>query len=160
MSDFDIRAAIRNVVEESNLSDPGDIAAKVIDQIPGRDLRAVLTVVLREYVRTQLHSFERWRAPDPEPVKANRSAKVAAVRAWARMLRKPVAVEDNIWKQFGDCGVEDLLFLAEDRRRNAAESIAAAERFEKYVAAVEESGVDTVAELPDAVIASIEDGDA
>lgn len=161
MTVYDVREAIRAVVEDSDLTDPGDIAAKVVEQIPSRDLRPVLALVLREYVRTQLHSFERWRTrlEGEESQRPNRSAKREAIRAWARVLRKPVAVEDNVWKQFGECTVEDLRFLAVDRRQNAAESIAAAERFEKYTAAVDECGVEVVADLPDDVIASIESGD-
>jgi hypothetical protein len=163
MTDFNLRATIREVVESSGLTDPGDIAAKVAENVPQKLLRTVLADALRDVVRIELHSYTSWRRPEPEPnhgrsPSGSRSAKVAAYRVWARILRKPVAVEGNEWKAFGECGPEDLSFLAQDRRQNAAESLAAAERFEKYAAALEEAGAETVADLPDAVIASIEDG--
>lgn len=168
MTDFDIRAAIREVVETSDLTDPGEIATKVAEQVPAKALRGVLVDVLRDYVRITLHSFTSWRRPEPgqdsdarRPI-SSRSAKVAAyqsqAREHARLLRQPVAVESNVWKQFGECSTDDLDFLASERRDNAARNLAAAERFEKYAAALEEHSAETVADLPDAVIASIEDG--
>jgi hypothetical protein len=63
-----------------------------------------------------------------------------------------------VWKQFGTCTAEDLAYLAADRRQNAAESIAAAQRFEKYAAALDEHSAYLVEDLPDSAIASIEDG--
>lgn len=159
---YDIRQAIREVLATTDLVDPGDIAARVAADVPGREIRAVLAVVLRDFVRIELHGYGRRaesgrdNAAVPQPA---RSAKVSAIRTWARLLRKPVAVEGNAWKQFGECTLEDLGFLAEDRRQNAAESVAAAERFEKYAAALAERDVETVAALPDDVIASIEGGD-
>lgn len=160
---YDIRAAIREVVETSDLTDPGEIAMKVAGDVPQKALRSALAVALRAMVRIELHSYTSWRRPEPEPSRTGqptqtRSAKVAAVRAWARVLRKPVAVSENVWKAFGECTAEDLDFLAADRRENAAQSIAAAERFEKYAAALDEHGAATVADLPDDAIASIEDG--
>jgi hypothetical protein len=158
MSDFDIRAAIREVVDSSDLTDPGEIAAKVAEQVPAPKLRHVLAMVLRDYVRVELHRYRTWRKPVEPAPKPARSPHQAAVREWVRVLRQPVAVEENVWKQFGECSADDLAFLAGDRRQNAADSIAAAERFEKYAAALDESGAETVADLSDAVIASIEDG--
>lgn len=163
MSTFDIRAAVREVIDTTDLTDPGDIALKVAENVPSKHLREVLAAVLRDFVRIEFHAYDR-RRPSAEPTterhpRGPRSAKVGAIRAWARLLRKPVAVEANVWKQFGECTLDDLGFLAEDRRRNAAESVAAAERFDKYSAAMAEYGVATVADLPDDVIASIEGGD-
>jgi len=165
MTEFNVRAVIREVVEESGLTDPGEIAAKVAENVPAKALRPVLAEVLRDTVRIALHSYKTWRQPSPEPERdrrpsSGRSAKVGAIRDWARVLRQPVAVEGNVWKQFGECSADDLAFLAVDRRENAAESLAAAVRFEKYAAALDEHGAEAVADLSDEVIASIEDGTA
>lgn len=159
--EFDINALIRDAVE-NGVTDPGEIAAVVTPLVPAKLLRDVLRFVLRPYVRTYLHSYPTWRQPEPEPQekrdpRQSRSAKVGAIRAWSKVLGQPVAVEANVWKKFGQCSSEDLGFLAADRRQNAAESVAAAERFEKYQAAMDEHCAETVADLPDSAIASIEE---
>jgi len=162
-TDYDVRAAIRSVINETDLASPDDISDKVATNVPERQLRAVLADVLREFVRVEL---TRHRSGIASPVASQSESPVAAaavsakraaiVDYAARWLRERVAVAENEWKLLGDCHRGDLLYLAEARRRNAERSLSAAGRYDRYAVALAEHGAARVADLPHAVIAAIE----
>jgi hypothetical protein len=52
MSTYDLRAHVVAVLDETSLTDPGEIADKVLEGIPAKHLRAALAVTLRAYVRS------------------------------------------------------------------------------------------------------------
>lgn len=167
MTDYDVRAAIREVVEHSDLSDPGEIAAKVAENVPAKVLRTVFTDVLREYVRIALHSYSKWgragAAAEGDESESSahpaKSAKVSGYQSWARILRQPVSVEGNAWKPFGQCFTADVDYLASSRRKIAENVLAEAARYEKYAAAMREHGAPVVSLLPEEVGMAIEGGD-
>lgn len=152
MSDFDIRTAVRAVMDETDLTSPEEIAAKVAESVPQRDLRRVLATVLREYVRVEI-GRARMHTSQPEPTKANRSAKVTAIRSAAdRWLRERVFVGDSTWLLLGECSYDNLKFLESERLENAARSAAAAERYGRLANLVKRHKVSRVADLPRRVL--------
>lgn len=153
MTDFDIRKAIRSVIDDTDLASPDDIAAKVVGDIPAKALRDVAQVLLREYVRIELTRERMHESPRPM---SSRSSKVSAIRTaaseWARRLRERVYVGDAEWKLLGECTYENLQYLAADRHEHAARNLAAAIRFEVLADALQKHGVEHVADLPSPVL--------
>jgi hypothetical protein len=151
MTDFDLRTAVRAVIDETDLTDPGDIAAKVAEQIPAKILRAVVVSLLRDYVRVVFHSYPPMRGGEnhsrPKPV-ASPSAKVSAIRRAAPgWLLRRVHVGDS-YLMLSDCGYDHLAYLAQARHAKAAQTTAAAEWYERAAAAVRDAKVSTLGQLP------------
>lgn len=131
MTDFSLIDLIRRVIAETDLAMPEDIAAKVGEMVPPKQLRAALAEALPHIVRIEL-TRDRGRgtvrrAPNP-------SSKVAAIRqhldAWRKRLRDRIAVGDGEWKMLADCTATDLRTAASQRRAFAAGALSAAEEFE------------------------------
>lgn len=159
-STFSIRSAVRAVIDDTDLASPEEIAAKVAESIPAKELRAVVAVVLRDYVRIQLHqgrlstSFVSPSDVKPSDVKPNGSAKVRAIRdAAPRWLRDRVYIGAAGWTLLGECTYENLLYLESERLDNAAASTAAAQRYARLAALVKRYKVARVADLPKRVLA-------
>lgn len=144
MTEFDIREAVRSVIDETDLTAPEDIAAKVAESVPARQLRPVLADVLRDYVRLEL-GRERRHNELPLP---GRSAKRAAIAEYGqRWLRDRVSVA-NEWKMVGDCTQDDCLAVAAERRENARRNEAMAELWEARAALLKRHRVRRLADLP------------
>lgn len=152
---FSLRAEIKKVVDETDLTDPRDIAAKVAENVPAKLLRDALAQALPELVRVEL-TRARSGQPAPTAAPANRSSKVAAIRdAWRRHLRDRIHVGRGVWQMLADCTAENLRVAADERRQNAAANLAAADRFDRYAAALEEHKVARFADLPESVQAEL-----
>jgi hypothetical protein len=159
MSDFNLRAAVRDVIDSTDLADPRDVAAKVAESIPSRDLRRALTEALATFVRVE---FGRGRMTSGRPAAdetehaSARSAKVAAFRKhaeqWRKKLRDRVHVGGSHWLLLADCSYENLTLAAEERRQLAAANAVAAERYERYAKAVEAAGVERFGDLPESTL--------
>jgi hypothetical protein len=153
MSAYDIRAAVRAVMDETDLTSPEEIAAKVAESVPAKSLRAVLATVLRDYVRIELG---RDRSPVLRPAPTG-SAKVRAYREYAqRWLRERVFVGDSGWKLLGDCTYENLRYLEQERLVNAERSRLAAARYATLAELVQRHSVARVADLPAALLTEAE----
>lgn len=161
MSDFSLRAAVRDVIDSTDLADPRDVAAKVAESIPSKELRRALAEALATFVRVE---FGRGRmasnhphpvAP-PEVATPARSAKVAAFRVhaeqWRRKLRDRIHVGGSEWLLLADCSFENLTLAAEERRQLAVSNAAAADRYERYAKAVEAAGVERFGDLPESTL--------
>lgn len=145
MSDFDIREAVRAVIEETDLTAPEEIAAKVAEGVPARQLRPVLSWVLRDYVRVELGRDRRHHHDVPLFA---RSAKREAIVEYAqRWLRDRVSVA-NEWKMVGDCTAEDCLTVAAERRENARRNVLAAELWEARADLLKQHRSRRLADLP------------
>jgi len=156
MTDFDLRRSIRAIVEETDLASPEEITEKLAGQIPARDLRAVVTVLLRDYVRVELSRLRMRTGSDSPDATTNRSAKVAAIRAAApRWLRDRVFVGGSEWKLLGDCTADNLAYLQQERRDNAARSLAAAEFFASLEKLVRRHKVARVSDLPPRTLGTV-----
>ena len=159
MSAYDIRAAVRAVIDETDLTDPGDIADKVAEQIPAKALRVVVTALLRDYVRVTFHSYPPLRQAAVLPgtkakgAPAKVSAKVSAIRQAAPgWLLRRVYVGDSAYLMLAECGYDQLLYLATSRRAKAAQTAAAADWYERAADAVKRANVSTLGQLPTAAL--------
>lgn len=85
-------------------------------------------------------------APKPAPA---RSAKVAGIREWWRAeLKNPIHVGEKQWLPLGDCGFDELMFAAAERRDMAERNAARAKSFTRLAEAVRAAGVERVRDLP------------
>jgi len=158
MSEFDVRKAIRAVMDETDLTAPEDVAAKVAESVPAKHLRSALEVALRDYVRISFHrASTRWTRSTPAPA-ANQSAKVTAIREVEapRWLRERVYAGPAGWLFLGDCTEANLRYMEAERVENARRSEAAAEWFAGLAALVAQHKVGRVAELPVQVLAGLD----
>jgi hypothetical protein len=167
---YDIRNAVRQAIEETDLAQPEDIAAKVTENVPSKHLRQVLEEVLRDYVRIEL-GRQRRNVAQPVPLaepgailpsKAHSistpgSAKVRAIRdAAPRWLATRVHVGCSTWKSLGDCTYEDLTFLVSERLGNAEQLRLKANQYQQLANLVQRYKVSFVADLPAAVFRNID----
>lgn len=159
MSDFDIRKAVLAVIDETDLATPEEIAAKVAESVPGRELRSVLAFVLRDFVRVELgRGRMASRAPERSTsAKPQRSAKVASIRDYGRRWLRDREFVGDTWKLLGDCSYENLRYLEADRVQNAARSTAAATRYGHLADLVKKHKTDRVAGLPDRVLDTLDE---
>lgn len=141
-----LRARVRDIIADTDLADPQDIAATIIADLNPDDYPAVLAEALPQYVR-QIMGAYRMQSHGAIPPS---SAKVDAVRAWwARVLSEAVDVSGGggEWKRLGDCTAPDLLAVATFRREMAARNMATARQYEALAARLDEAGCKTVADL-------------
>lgn len=157
MSAYDIRAAVKAVIDETDLTSPEEIAAKVAEMVPGRDLRPTLATVLRDFVRIELGrarsgAYQPTAQVPPDRL-TNRSAKVSAIRdAAPRWLRERVYTGESGWLLLGDCSYDHLKYLQSERLENAARSAAAADRYGRLADLVKRHKVSRVSDLPRRVL--------
>lgn len=159
---FDLRASVRSVLDTTNLTSPAEIAAKVAESVPSKDLRTTLAAALETYVRVQFSRDRGW-GPTPAVGPANVSAKVAAYQAdaWRRKLHNRFPVGAGQDRLMADLSYDNFLYIAEVRRAHAAANIAAAERAERCAEAMVKAKVDRFGDLSDAVLRELladEDG--
>lgn len=159
-TDFNIRREIRSIIDGTDLASPAEIAAKVAENIPDNLLREVVAQLLPELVRVEL---TRVRMVTP-PNQSARSAKVTAIRraaeGWRRALRDRIHVGRGEWRLLADCSAEHLRFAAQERQQQAAQSLAAADRYAAIADACEQHKVTRTADLPEPVLAALLDGGA
>jgi len=161
---YDLRAEIRNVLDTTDLTDPGDIADKVAKSIPAKALRDVVRMMLRSYVR-QVNNERRTYSPpnfstggqrrsDAQVnIAAGRSAKVQAIRdGWQAQLDNRVHVGQSEWKFLGDCTYDNLYALAAERETHAAKNASWARYYRSLAGLLTEHGVETVRDLPATVL--------
>ncbi|WP_029926350.1 hypothetical protein [Nocardia otitidiscaviarum] len=165
-----LRQLIASVLDETNLSDPREVAEKTAALIPPEQQLQILTDVLVGRVREMM--AERRNAalsnafkPRPhEPVTggsiqvspkcpprrpSGRSAKVDQIRDWwADLLASSIHVGDQRWMPLGQCGIDELLFAEQTRRDKAAKEVARAKQYMRLRELLDKYEVATVAELP------------
>ena len=152
-----VRTHIRQVIESSSLSDPHDIAAKVIESASRAEQREWLAEALPSMV-VEVMRLDRNRAMSMthEARRPVRSAKVAGVRDWwSKFLESRIAV-DGVWKPVGELDAADLRSVIAEREKLAAEITAQAGRYAHLLSLLAEFKVATVAELPRDAVAAVE----
>lgn len=152
---FSLRLRIRQIVENSETADPKVIADEVLASISTEEAVAALTECLPEYVRVVVQSDGRRRAP---AAGLGRSWKTEAAKAYAqKILRQRVDVSGVGvgWKFLAECTSDDLDAVASNRRKQADELVSTAAWFEKIAALLDEHSVETVKDLPEAVLSSL-----
>jgi len=165
MSDFDLRALIREVADASAVADPGVLVAEVSARIGARDRAAALDQCLRSVVIQTLSQMRMSShspgGPHGRPA-AGRSPshKGARIREhWRRALRETIYVSVGEWKFLAECTETDLDFAAGVRENNAAWNMVQAERLRRLGKLLAEHGADTVGDLPDDVLRGGLEGD-
>ena len=171
MSDFDLRALIREVAAASTVADPSVLVAEVSARIAPGDrgaaldqcLRSVVVVMLSQ-MRMSLRSTGGQNGGDTHARPAaggSPSHKGARIREhWRRALRETIYVSVAEWKFLAECTVTDLDFAAGVRENNAAWNMVQAERLRRLGKLLAEHGADTVGDLPDDVLRGGLEGDA
>jgi len=145
-----------------------DIAVDVADMVPDDDLRDVLAVTMREYVRAYV-GLQRVATLAPYSPAAQNAGKLSgvgrprraiAVDAWRRRLAVMVSVADNKVKPLGQLTVDEV----EHQIAKLGGQLTALEiRHDWYTAiakAMREYGVERVADLPENVLSALLDREA
>lgn len=151
---FSLRHVVHDVLTETDLADPSDVANAVLARIPEDLSRVALAQALRGYVRQVIGQARMTRPEqDTEQKPTGRSWKRDALReGWRDRLHDRTHVE-NGWKLLAECTYEDLLAAAAERRDLAERNLASAQQYEKWASLVSEYGVETFGDLPAAVLA-------
>ncbi len=151
---------IRHVQNQSGLVDPHEITHQVIadlhEHMTTEDaLHEALPHLVRQVMRTG--RLDVMRGPHATRPSGSSGGKVAAVRTWhEQFLAQPVDVSGNggHWKALRDCTRDDLLAVAQHRRKVAAANIATAALYEALASHLT-GPTATVACLPEALVASV-----
>lgn len=155
--EFNLRDLVRSIVDATEpIEQPAAIAARVLDAIPGAHLRDALAATLPGYVAAVVGDMRRHPLRQPTP--QNQSPRVVrAIQSnWDRIRASIIHVGENAYKRFGECTFDDLMYAAAERREQAAQHEAWAERWTSYAHLLRASGADTVDALPDEAKAKIE----
>ncbi len=155
MGAFDLRATVREVLETTQIADPGLIADEVVRQIPKSAVGDVLRITLRDYVRVVILQ-ERMKAPAAPP--PQQQTKATRIHHWSRVLNRRECVAEGVWKLFADLTRDDLLALAEGRRQQAQQLAAKADHYDRMAKLVEQHHVERVGDLPEDVLREHLDG--
>ena len=142
---FDLRTLVDQVLADTDLTEPGDIAAEVAERTPRHELRGAYVVALAGYVRV-INNASRHNNPILKP-NSGQSAKVTAIRDWWRAALHDRVYVDKTWKTLGNCTYGDLMLVAKQRRELANANMVTADRYEALAQLLLTNGVDTVADL-------------
>jgi hypothetical protein len=144
MTELNLRAMIREVLDETDLVDPTDVAEETFHRLTRGQYAPALRQTLRQFARLVMTS--QGAAPTGDSAPANRSWKRDAIRAELGGFREYYHTADG-WKHLRDCTRDDLLFAANERREQADRNIAEAERLEKLASRLDDG--QTVGDLDD-----------
>lgn len=160
---FDLRDAVLDVLDNSSLADPGEIAEKVLHAIPTENLRAALAETLRAYVREVIrqqrnelpggHQSNDAQADDVVgATRPARSWKRDGVReGWRKHLRDRYHVGAR-WVVLADMTPADLRVAAAERAAIAEANRVKAEQLTGWAVLVEKHRVARFADLPEPVL--------
>lgn len=162
---FDLRQLVEDVLTDTSLNDPRELAAEVLKRTPAKSVRDAYAVALVDFVRHASINETRHNpilnGKPPRVASAGYSHKRAAIRdAYARALQDRVFVEPDTWKPLGECTFDDLMGAAVRRRELAEHNIEAAQRYERLAKLLEYHEAATVADLPQETFESLGDDDA
>lgn len=163
-SEFHLGALVRQVMDETDIADPHELAAKVAEMVPARLRLEALRQALPTFVRVRVTQDRGSHTVSPSArgsgnTNSGRSSKVAAIRAaapaWKKALRERLNVGDRVWRFLGECTIENLRFAAVQRRQMALHNSEAAGRYDRIADALETHSVETVQQLPEPVLAEL-----
>lgn len=183
MSYFDLHSLVKEVCDSSPLTNDADLTKEILSKIDKADEHAALEQALLVYVRRFVSRDHRpLAAPQfitPKSSTADqvhddthlevvgggavpfRSRKVKSIRTawqiWQDQLKARVNVAYGERKFFGDCTLDDLAYMAKQRREHAARNIAAAEYTERIAALMVQFGVKSVRDLPESAVQQLGD---
>lgn len=144
---FNPFTAARQVIAETDLASPEDIARRVFEMTPRDQMARAYLYCLRDICRLAIRSVRTDGVAERNPVKPmatppRPSSKVAAIRkAHVSYYERRVYAQGE-WKMLGDCTLADVRDLAAQAQskadanaRRAAEWTALADRMERVGAA-------------------------
>lgn len=165
-----VYALTSQILDETSLHDPREIAEKLAEMIPEEERHRILVDALVGQVRMVIGSRRNtaltnaFKRPADAPViggsiqsspKVNDylpsrpSKKVAGIRDWwAEMLRERIHVGTGMWTTLGACGVSELEFAEKFRRMQAEKEVAVAKKFLALRMLLDEHQAEKVADLP------------
>lgn len=151
---MNLRDRIRELSVDTGVVDAHTLTAKLLPQLTPAEVRDALGVILPDYIRGVLGI--PWAPPEVAPPAAGPGpSRARAVReAWRAELHKTVTTPGGA-KHVADCTVEDVLFLAADRRSQAADLVARAEQFDRLHAEMVKARKKRVGDLPVKVLAAV-----
>lgn len=117
---MNLRDVVRQVLDESDVTDPRDLAVLVDERVSSREVREAFRFLLPIYVREVIRT-ERGTAPVPEDVQAGVNGKRELGAMTSDPWRARTWVPGVGWKLYGDLTAEDLDLQAEDYERRAGE---------------------------------------
>lgn len=150
---FSISSAVRSVLNETDLTDPGDIADVVIKDMSEEVLKESFRFLLRDYVRVQFHGYPRADPPNRRP----KSPKQDAIRAYAERWLHGRIFTGEEYKLRADCTQDDVQLIIAARFRERDKLDRAGKRWEAVLAEMIRHGYEVIGDLPTSVIFSYEE---
>lgn len=157
---------IRTTIQETNLTDPREIATAVAERTPVElvpDLYAKLLVqevrmflsTERRQVFSQARQLHEHAGSGKKPLGKARTRATLVRDWWSEFKATRVHVGDSVWKTLGDCTFEDLRVLHDERASHAESVLQEAQRFDALSKLVEDAGVSTVGELDEVLVRGV-----
>lgn len=150
---FNLRDICREVVSTSVDVNYDVLAAEVLKRIPKTRHAEALSVALRPFLR-QVTSEMRQPGPvtTPGPADSIVSWKVTGIReGWQRRLLEVYATAHGN-KRLRDMTYDDLAYMAEELRKQAAQKHAKASGWQKLADSLKENNAEKVSDLPAQVL--------
>ena len=149
--EFDVSALIHEVIAETGLTNPRDIAEVVASRTPVEVLQAEYARMLPAEVRLVLamqRKHVRETAKPDRRVRGRKRTSADLVRDWWSEFREQrVHVGGAEWKRAADLTVDDLLVVVAERRSRAESLMETADQWERLGKVLESSGKATVGGL-------------
>jgi hypothetical protein len=163
-SDFDLAGLVQSVIEETGLSDPGDIAAKLLENMTAEQLDSVALALLRNWVRIQLHKL-RVAPVRPAVREESGTARRAGARNSARRrdqltpqdrleraLSGPFCYNNVNWGRTGDLTVDQVRLIAASYHHSGSVLVDHGRNWDALAEAMVQHGVTRVRDLSATVL--------
>ncbi len=162
VSDFNLRALVRDVAQRSTIRDPDQLAEAILREIPEANFLDALKAAIKPLVREVISGARPhgtfttgYGSPQQQPaISAPRggSMKVTAIRdGWQEHLHARYSVSEG-YKFLGECTYEDLQFIAGRLDRQAEMHASKARGMRSLAALLTEHDAKTVRDLPAATL--------
>ncbi len=153
---YSINDDIYETVTTSGLTDKHELAAKIAESVPSKQLRATVEALLPQHVlnvqsRVRGAVFApRTGAEQRELTTTGRAARLRAMSAKDMVVHVPRDGSEHESMRLGDCTVDDLDAIACSYTQRAVDNRAFAAKYRKLAGVLSSAGVVRVDELPDA----------
>lgn len=151
----------RVVLDRTTETNPKALATMCLHEATPEELASFFDYAIRQALRSAANSTRQRHQPplhlakiDGEEVKVASKRMAAQREAWSAYKRTRVSVVGE-WRLLGTLNVAEVRWVADFRRGQASTLSAKAEEFTQLAKAMEEHGVEVVADLEDRVIAGI-----
>ncbi|GAA4923883.1 hypothetical protein [Nesterenkonia rhizosphaerae] len=155
---FDPLAAAKQIIADTDITDPDKIAAEVLSRTPKHQIRAVYASLLRGVaknaigqlnMRTSTAHREELHATSPAATRRTpaKSSRVASIRSNHLSYFAQRVHAQGTWKMLGDCTRDDVLDLIAQRQAKADANLAKAAEFKDLHERMVAAGVTLAKEL-------------